>query len=174
MCIMKWQAKVVLVLLSVVAILAIAQSPAGNRSQAQETQVRGYWTDPSTGLTWTGKDNGTDVSWHKAMQYCRDLRLAGYSDWRLPNMGELQGIYDSSATAPGLAGHGKKSRTFTWHVKGDLFLTGSQWSSNYRMDDRGRPNGYAYYFDFNEGKPNDDQTGYAYGKRGLCVRGSRE
>jgi UvrD/REP helicase N-terminal domain len=37
---------------------------------------------------------------------------------------------------------------------------------------RGRPNGYEYYFDFNSGKPKDDQGGYSYGNRALCVRGS--
>jgi hypothetical protein len=53
--------------------------------QAQETQVRGYWVDPSTGLMWAGRDNGKDVNWHKAMKYCRDLRLAGYSDCLVPS-----------------------------------------------------------------------------------------
>jgi len=120
---------------------------------------------------WTARDTGKNVSWKKAMRYCRDLRLVGYSDWRLANMAELQGIYDNSANVPGLAGPHKKPRTVTWHVKGNLFLTGDQWSSNYRMDDRGRPIEYAYYIDFNSGKPDDDQGGYSYGKRALCVRG---
>ena len=44
---------------------------------AQETQSRGYWVDPTTKLTWEGHDNGTAVTWHKAVSYCRDLRLAG-------------------------------------------------------------------------------------------------
>ena len=86
-------------------------------------------------------------------------------------MAELQGIYDSSANAPGRDGQGAS----TWHVKGKLFLTGNQWSGNYRLDDRGRPSGYAYYFDFNEGKPNEDPTGFLYPftfMRALCVRGS--
>ena len=33
------------------------------------------------------------------------------------------------------------------------------------------------YFDFNEGKPNDDPTGFLYpfyGMRALCVRGPRK
>jgi hypothetical protein len=72
---------------------------------ALETQVRGYWTDPSTGLIWTAKDNGKDVSWNSATKYCRNLRIAGYSDWRLPNLTELQGIYDENAFAPGLGVH---------------------------------------------------------------------
>jgi hypothetical protein len=58
-----------------------------------------------------------------------------------------------------------------WHVKGNLFLTGYEWSSNYLMDDCGHPSGYAYYFDFNEGKPNDEETGYSTFKHALCVRG---
>ena len=43
---MKWQAKVVLILLSIVAMIASAQSSTEDRGLAQETQVRGYWTDP--------------------------------------------------------------------------------------------------------------------------------
>jgi hypothetical protein len=90
-------------------------------------------------------------------------------------MAELQGIYDSSITSPGLAGPRKKPRTFTWHVKGNLFLTGNQWSSHKRLDDRGHPTAYALYFDFDQGRPNDDPTGFLYSnsnKRALCVRGS--
>ena len=67
----------------------------------EETQARGLWTDPSTGLMWAGKDNGKDVNWKTAVKYCRNLRLAGYSDWRLANIGELGQIYDENANAPG-------------------------------------------------------------------------
>jgi hypothetical protein len=62
--------------------------------------VRGYWIDPATGLMWAGKDNGKDVYWRKARKYCRNLRLGGYSDWRLATIEELQGIYDKNANAP--------------------------------------------------------------------------
>jgi hypothetical protein len=169
---MKWQATLVLISFYTLVVIAGARSSKQDQGQAQESHAHGIWIDPSTELMWAGKDNGKDVSWKKALKYCRDLQLAGYSDWRLANMAELQGTYDSAANVPGQAGPRKKPRTVTWHVKGNLFLTGDQWSSNYRMDDRGRPIGYAYYFDFNSGKPDDDQGGYSYGKRALCVRGS--
>jgi len=138
--------------------------------------MQSYWTDPSTGLMWAGKDSGKDVSWKSAVKYCRVLRLAAYSDWRLATLGELEGIYDKSANAPGLArlGGPAKGSDFTWHVKGNLFLTGNQWSSTQRMDDRGHPNGYVWYFDFNEGRPDNDPTGWPYpfvNRRALCVRG---
>jgi hypothetical protein len=147
---MKWLAKISVLLFSVSALLASAQSASEKSKGVQETQARGFWTDPSTGLMWAGKDNCKDVSWKKAIKYCSNLRLAGYSDWRLANMAELQGIFDLTANSPGQAAP-KEPRDFTFHVKGDLFLTGNQWSRNYRMDDRGRPIGYSYYFDFNSG-----------------------
>jgi hypothetical protein len=167
----KSLAYVFLILFSVAAALAGTQSPANDQGVKQETQARGYWVDPSTGLMWAGKDNGKIVGWKKAMKYCRDLRLAGYSDWRLASMAELQPIYDKTANAPGLAGW-HRGRPVTWHVKGNLFLTGNEWSSNYRTDDRGKPSGYAYYFDFNEGRPNNEED--SAGMRALCVRGSRK
>jgi hypothetical protein len=101
--------------------------------------------------------------------------LAAYSDWRLANIDELQGIYDKASDVPGLADSGKDN-LFTWHVKGNLFLTGDQWSSSQRTDDRGHPDGYAWYFNFNEGRSNDDPTGWPYSfvmMRALCVRDSR-
>jgi hypothetical protein len=154
-------------------MIARAQSPTNERGRAQETAVREYWVDPSTGLMWAGKDNGKDVSWKKAVKYCRDLRLAGYSDWRLSSIGELEGIYDKNANAPGLMGPSGKGTPAKWHVKGNLFLTGNQWSSSQLADDRGKPSGYAPRFDFNEGRVfSGDEITFCTNKRALCVRGS--
>jgi TPR repeat protein len=150
-----------------------AQEQEG-RKLALVTQAVGYWSDPSTGLMWAAKDSGKDLSWKDAAKYCCNLRTAGYSDWRLANLSELQGIYDRTAEAPGLAGRHSEEPT-AWHVKGYLFLTADEWSSSYIQDDRGHFSGYVYYFDFNEGKSNDDPTGWPYGfsfTRALCVRGS--
>ena len=118
---------------------------------------------------WAGTDNGKGVSWKKAVKYCGDLRLAGYLDWRLATLAELEAIYDRNANAPGRAGQ----RDVTWHVKGNLFLTGYAWSSNRRMDDRGRPSGYEWYFDFGDGRSDNDPSGFrtpSSVKRALCVR----
>lgn len=154
----------------------VAGTPSST-GPAQETQALGYWVDPATRLMWTGKDNGKDVSWKGAVKYCRKLRLAGYPDWRLATLDELQGIYDENAEAPGLARLGGPVRgtDFTWHVKGNLFLTGNQWSGTQRLDDRGKPSGYAWRFDFNEGRSFDgDEITFHTNKRALCVRGSEK
>jgi len=121
---------------------------------------------------WAGKDNGKDVSWHKAMKYCHDLRLAGYSDWRLATIGELQGIYDKTLDPSGMIGK-EKGWAFPDNVKGGIYLTGNQWSSTRNLDDRGHPSGYAWRFDFGDGRQFDgDELWFATNKRALCVRAS--
>jgi len=167
----KCWAKSAVLLLSLAAIQASAQSVPERQGDARETQIRGYWIDPSTGMMWAGKDNGKDVSWKHAVKYCRDLRLAGYSDWRLATLEELKGIYDKNANAPGRAGPGT-GRPFTFHVKGNLFLTGNQWTSTQRIID-GQPSGFAWRFDFNQGRDfGGDELWFYTNKRALCVRGS--
>jgi hypothetical protein len=169
---MRWQAKVASILLSIIAVVTVGQSPWDVRSSAQDEQARGSWVAHSTELMWAGKDNGRDVSWKKAVKYCRNLRLAGYSDWRLATLAELGAIFDRNANAPGLAGSGKDN-LFTYHVKGNLFLTGDQWSSNYRTDDRGHNSGYERYFDFNEGRADNQPSGFpnpSASMRALCAR----
>jgi hypothetical protein len=167
--------KTAALLLSVAVIQSGAQSAPEGQSRAQEAQASGVWTDPSTGLMWAARDNGQDVSWKGAVKYCRDLRLAGHSDWRLATRAELGAIFDRKADAPGLAGLDKEPST--WHVKGNLFLTGDEWSSERINDDRGHPSAYAYYFDFNEGRSDDQPSGFPYPHslmRALCVRGSKK
>jgi len=93
------------------AVIVSARTP--ERAAPQNNQMKGVWVDPPTGLMWAARDNGKDVSWRRAMKYCHGLRLDGYSDWRLANMVELQGIYDKTVEAPGLAGPAKTPRAFT-------------------------------------------------------------
>jgi hypothetical protein len=66
------------------------------RLQREEELARITWVDPKTKLMWALKDNGLDVNWEEAINYCRQLQLGGFSDWRLPEIGELEGIYDGS------------------------------------------------------------------------------
>jgi len=169
---MKKRATAILIFIFLVSVISGAQSSTSGRSPAQGLQVPGYWLDPDTGLMWTGKDRGRGVSWKVAMKYCRNLRLAGYSDWRLATIDELKGIYDESANSPGLAGLGAGS-PFTWHVKGNLFLTANEWSSERRTDKRGHSIGYEWYFNFNQGEANNQASGWPYPSnnvRALCVR----
>ncbi|PLW93394.1 MAG: hypothetical protein C0592_06295 [Marinilabiliales bacterium] len=56
----------------------------------------GTVTDNATGLMWTKDDNGSGVLWETALSYAEASTTAGYNDWRLPNVKELQSIVDYS------------------------------------------------------------------------------
>ncbi|MBU2951170.1 DUF1566 domain-containing protein [Tamlana agarivorans] len=56
----------------------------------------GTISDLATGLMWQKADDGVSKDWEEALEYSKNLELALYSDWRLPNAKELQSIVDYS------------------------------------------------------------------------------
>jgi hypothetical protein len=78
----------------------------GNRSygkNAFKDNDNGTVTDKATGLMWmkvdsgklkAGKNKDGKLNWQEALDWAEDLEYAGYSDWRLPNVKELQSIVD--------------------------------------------------------------------------------
>jgi len=122
------------------------------------------WTDPATGLMWTKKDNGSDLDWRHASDYCRNIQLASHGDWRLPTIDELEGLFDGSAYE---AVRGNYDFGQVYHVKGNLQLSGWQWSSTL-----GKPSSVeAWRFTFSgERHPFRISDGNAL--RALCVRHS--
>jgi hypothetical protein len=63
----------------------------------------GTITDRATGLTWLQLDSGHleagengdgKLNWEQALRWAEDLEYAGHSDWRLPNIKELQSLVD--------------------------------------------------------------------------------
>lgn len=53
--------------------------------------------DTRTKLMWAAKDNGSNVNWREAKQYCQSYNGGGYTDWRMPTQAELTGLYASGA-----------------------------------------------------------------------------
>ncbi len=71
----------------------------GNESYGQNVYVDngdGTISDLATGLMWQMADDGQTRDWEEALAYSEDLELAGYDDWRLPNVKELQSLVDYS------------------------------------------------------------------------------
>lgn len=54
----------------------------------------GIISDSATGLMWQKSDSKQGMPWADALMYAENLKLGGYSDWRLPNAKELQSILD--------------------------------------------------------------------------------
>ncbi len=58
-------------------------------------------TDTSTGLMWQ-QENEFFAGWGSALLYCENLSLAGYDDWRLPTIKELQSIVGHEFYGPSI------------------------------------------------------------------------
>jgi len=138
------------------------EQSGGEGAQAERT----VWTDSSTGLMWAKGDNGFDVNWGGAIGYCRTLSLGGYSGWRLPEMSELQDIYDPSANVYGV----NPSRNGApYHIKGGIVLSNRGIWSGTR---NGPVDVWNFTFDTNERVPVPKTNSYYM--RALCVRRSGE
>jgi len=66
-------------------------------------------TDNATGLMWAqdpindiGGAFASGMAWSDAITNCNDLTFAGYSDWRLPNVKELQSIVNYGRANPSI------------------------------------------------------------------------
>ena len=146
---------------------APSSSPAQTNSALGET-----WTDPDTKLMWTKKDNGSEVDWVQANSYCGKLQLAGHSDWRLPTFEELMGLYE-----PNVAPRGRMGITDgeNLHVKGNLKLTGWEWSSTPgRAKDMRRIFNFANPFEERQQNGFPDKYGFKYNMRALCVSSANQ
>lgn len=103
----------------------------------------GTAVDSKTGLMWATKDNGKDINWKNAQQYCQSFTAGGYTDWRLPTVEELKTLYNkdfgknhhpdfidlTSCCAWSEASKGKKAANFGFEF-GDV-----EWYSTYSDND---------------------------------------
>ena len=64
----------------------------------------GVVVDKRSGLMWAQADNGYKITIEQAKAYADDFNLGGYSDWRLPDIKELESLmvyYQRNTTEPG-------------------------------------------------------------------------
>ena len=66
--------------------------------------VAGMVKDLRTGLMWEDSYHSkeTKITHPRAVAYCRDLALGGYTDWRLPTIRELLTIVDYTKEEPAI------------------------------------------------------------------------
>lgn len=63
----------------------------------------GTITDQLTQLIWQKTPSATAMTWEQALGYAENLVLANASDWRLPNIKELQSLNDESLSNPSVS-----------------------------------------------------------------------
>lgn len=122
---------------------------------------------------WAAKDSSKRMGWHKATKYCRNLRLAGYSDWRLASIDELHGLVNLRAY---ITEHVGSTDIIHWNgnlqVNGGLLLSGDrQWSSSPVNSTAKNPSKF-WSFNFREGRTQESFEDLLEGDtmHALCVR----
>ena len=138
----KWEKSVALNEVKKTEVVTISLGPA-----------LGFWLDPVTKRTWTAADNGSGLSRSQAQRYCRELTLAGFRDWTLASIDDLQRISIATANESG------------YRIKGAIRLSGWQWSAT-----PGTQEGEGWAFDFGDGGRASVADGDSGLNRALCVR----
>ena len=115
-------------------------------------QIRSVYLEPETGMLWTTDDNGRDIDWHRAATYCKGLVLAGFEDWILPSLDDLETLLRPMARG-----------TYNLPVKFQLTAC-CPWSST-KKDGQS-----AWNFNFQFSKPFSGAFSYTYDHRALCMR----
>jgi formylglycine-generating enzyme required for sulfatase activity len=111
-------------------------------------------TDRTTGLMWQKFQSPTMMAWEDALRYGESLSMGGYSDWRVPNIKEIQSLNDASRSNPSV------DQTFFPAV-----VTGKYWSSTTQFNASTR----AWYIDFAYGITTYELKTISLNL--LCVRG---
>ncbi|MFM8559142.1 MAG: PEGA domain-containing protein, partial [bacterium] len=137
---------VVATLVKPVVRTAPAVSPKPQRAgqgTASDVVVRGD-------LKWTVSDNGSDVDWNEAKAYCEACQVGGYTDWRMPSIEELQGLYvkgNSYATSGKRTWSDGSTWTYDVHIAKPFRLTAPwMWSSTLL----GSSSAFGFVFDFGD------------------------
>jgi hypothetical protein len=75
---------------------------SGQRQNYFMNNGDGTVTDASTGLMWQQATAPGTYTWEQALSYGENLTLAGYTDWRLPTITELDSIADLTRQNPAI------------------------------------------------------------------------
>jgi len=112
----------------------------------------GTITDNATGLQWAkdgngaGCNNGGTLAWAAAITFCEGLDFAGHTDWRLPNVKELQSIADYGRVSPAIDPLFTNTRSgYYWSSTTYADVTVNAWFVSFSyglVNSGGKGNGY--------------------------------
>lgn len=102
--------------------------------------------DGYTGLTWQDNLDVKEnlVTYKKAYHYCKDLRLGGFEDWRVPTITELLTLVSYNKYKPAiLGGFNFVEDNFYWSSTRSKKDSTKNWGVDFR-DGASEPNGISY------------------------------
>lgn len=121
-----------------------------------DDQKKGVVLDTKTGLMWAAKDNGGNINWFGAKNYCESYKGGGYAGWRMPTQDELASLHEGKG-----------------HEKGIQLTADFLWASETRPSSGGWGGSETAYFGFNGGYRDWIHTSYALNARALPVRSGK-
>ncbi|MCX6248563.1 MAG: DUF1566 domain-containing protein [Bacteroidetes bacterium] len=102
----------------------------------------GTVSDNFTGLTWQKTQPANTMTWEEALAYCHTVTLGGKSDWRLPNVKELQSLNDVTLFKPSF-----DKNYFTGVVSGNYWSSTSMFQNTVKAWDLNVDYGIVSYND---------------------------
>ena len=84
--------------------------------------------DSTTGLMWQKAYPTSTYTWSGALNYCKNLTYAGYSDWRVPNKNELAALLDYSKTSAPYSSFPGMNSSYFWSTSTQSNGTSNAWT----------------------------------------------
>ena|SRR3989338_8021819 len=100
----------------------------------------GTVTDSNTGLMWQKEDDDVTRTWESAITYCEGFSLGSYSDWRLPNIKELESITDDTKYSPAIDSTYFSNTNSSGYLSSTTYASASSFAWIVGFD-----NGFVYY-----------------------------
>jgi hypothetical protein len=117
----------------------------GESVSFKHTAIVDYVVLSSANIAVQKTDISTGIDWTSAQSLCTASRVGGYSDWRLPTIGELSVLYTNRTTIGGFS-----------TTSGSNYWSSTVYSTSYH-----------YYYSFSYGEQSYNGTSYSYRVRAV-------
>jgi hypothetical protein len=106
-------------------------------------------TNTKTGLMWQDDTSVKNVkkTWSDAKNYCKNLNFAGYSDWFLPSISQLESLVDTKKYDPSMKKEFKNIiSSYCWSSSSYVSHSNNAWSVYFKDGNSGSSNKTDYNY----------------------------